>query len=139
MVGANGENSQKSAKDGGSTVVGGFEILSRIGRGGMGAVYKARQVSLDRIVALKILPPSLAKRQDFVTRFMREARAAGQLRHPNIVGGIDIGEADGYHPGEGLLVTEVGSLGGWKGTMKTRCGSGITIPQIRLGPISDAK
>jgi len=85
------------AQNGGTTRVGGFEIVSRIGKGGMGAVYKARQVSLDRIVALKILPRSLAKQHDFVTRFMREARAAGKLQHPNIVAGIDVGEADGYH------------------------------------------
>jgi hypothetical protein len=75
--------------------IGGFEILDKIGHGGMGAVYKARQVSLDRIVALKILPPRLAKNPEFVQRFLREARSAGRLRHLNIVGGIDAGEADG--------------------------------------------
>ena len=77
-------------------VIGGFEILSRLGRGGMGAVYKARQVSMNRRVALKLLPPNLARDEKFVQRFEREARAAGALSHPNIVAGIDVGEADGF-------------------------------------------
>ncbi len=76
--------------------LGGFELLSLLGRGGMGAVYKARQTSLDRVVALKVLPPSLARNRDFIQRFLREARAAGKLNHANIVTGIDVGEADGF-------------------------------------------
>ncbi len=78
-------------------MVGGFEILSRLGRGGMGAVYKARQVSMDRLVALKVLPPGLAKDKDFIERFFREARAVARLNHPNIVQGIDVGVADKYY------------------------------------------
>ena len=77
-------------------VIGGYELLAKVGTGGMGAVYKARQASLDRVVALKILPPRLARDQDFLARFFREARAAGRLNHPNVVAGIDVGEADGY-------------------------------------------
>ena len=77
--------------------VGGFEILAKLGQGGMGAVFKARQISIDRVVALKILPPKLAKNQEYVTRFFREARAAAKLNHPNIVQAIDAGEADGYY------------------------------------------
>ncbi|HOX07696.1 MAG TPA: protein kinase [Planctomycetota bacterium] len=77
--------------------IAGFEIISRLGRGGMGAVYKARQVSMDRIVALKILPPGLAKDQSFVDRFMREARTVAKLNHPNIVQGIDVGTSGKYH------------------------------------------
>jgi serine/threonine-protein kinase len=77
--------------------VGGFEIMSRIGRGGMGAVYKARQVSMDRLVALKILPPTLAKDKEFIERFFREARALAKMNHPNIVQGIDVGVADKYY------------------------------------------
>ena len=76
--------------------IGGFEIIGRIGRGGMGTVYKARQVSMDRIVALKILSPELASDEAFVQRFIREARSAAKLSHPNIVQGIDVGHADGY-------------------------------------------
>ncbi len=77
--------------------VGGYQLISRLGRGGMGAVFKARQTSMDRVVALKILPPRLARDAQFVERFLREARAAGRLSHPNIVSGIDAGEADGYY------------------------------------------
>ncbi|MGD0088404.1 MAG: protein kinase [Planctomycetota bacterium] len=71
--------------------VGGFELLSKIGQGGMGAVFLARQKSLDRVVALKILPPSVAKDATFIERFQREARASAKLNHPNIVQGIDVG------------------------------------------------
>jgi len=78
-------------------LVGGFEIIDRIGRGGMAAVYRARQVSMDRIVALKILSPSLARDEAFVERFLREARSVARLSHPNIVQGIDVGCAEGYH------------------------------------------
>jgi serine/threonine-protein kinase len=77
--------------------IGGFELLATLGKGGMGTVFKARQVSMDRVVALKVLPPHLAKNQDFVQRFLREARSAAQLNHPNIVQGIDVGEADGVY------------------------------------------
>ncbi len=75
----------------------GYEIIAKIGQGGMGAVYKAKQLSMDRIVAMKILLPSLARDVDFVHRFLREARAAGRLQHPNIVTGIDVGESNGYY------------------------------------------
>ncbi len=77
--------------------VGGYEILSKLGQGGMGAVFKARQVSMDRVVALKILPPRLAKNPEYVERFFREARSAAKLNHRNIVQAIDAGEADGYY------------------------------------------
>ena len=72
--------------------IGGFEIVSKIGQGAMGAVFKARQKSLDRIVALKILPPSVAKDKAFTQRFVREARASAKLSHPNVVTGIDVGQ-----------------------------------------------
>jgi len=77
--------------------IGGFELLVTLGKGGMGTVFKARQVSMDRVVALKVLPPNLAKNQDFVQRFLREARSAAKLNHPNIVQGFDVGEADGVY------------------------------------------
>jgi len=72
--------------------VNGFQIIGKIGQGAMGAVYKARQISLDRIVALKILPPSIAKDVKFIERFQREARASARLNHPHIVQGIDVGK-----------------------------------------------
>lgn len=71
----------------------GYEILERIGTGAMGSVYKARQLSLDRIVALKILPQSLARDREFAERFLNEARASARLNHENIVRGIDAGRA----------------------------------------------
>lgn len=77
--------------------VGNFEILGKIGKGGMGTVFKARQVMMDRIVALKILPPHLARNKQFVVRFLREAQSAARLSHPNIVGAFDAGVADGYN------------------------------------------
>ena len=79
------------------TRIGRFEILERIGKGGMGTVFKARQVSMDRLAALKVLPPELAGNEAYVQRFVREARSAAQLNHPNIVQGIDVGHAEGYY------------------------------------------
>src|SRR2546426_1780780 len=77
------------------TQLGGFEILEKIGEGGMGVVYRARQTSLDRIVALKILTPRLASDKNYVESFRREAQAAARLFHPNIIPVYDAGEADG--------------------------------------------
>jgi serine/threonine protein kinase len=74
-----------------------FEILELLGRGGMGVVYKARQIPLDRIVALKILPPVDALSPDFIARFTREARALAKLNHPNIVAVHDFGETNGVY------------------------------------------
>jgi predicted Ser/Thr protein kinase len=68
-----------------------LEILDLIGRGGMGAVYKARQPGLDRLVALKILPPQAGPDPGFAERFTREARALAKLNHPNIVAVFDFG------------------------------------------------
>src|SRR5262245_30064576 len=62
-----------------------LEIIELIGQGGMGAVYKARQPALDRIVALKILPPAWGRDPAFSERFSREAKALARLSHPNIV------------------------------------------------------
>ncbi len=72
-----------------------LEILEYLGRGGMGAVYKARQPRLDRLVALKILAPERQDDPQFAERFEREARALARLSHPNIVGVYDFGEVDG--------------------------------------------
>ena len=74
-----------------------FEILSLIGKGGMGAVYKARQPGLDRFIALKVLPPAVANDPGFAERFNREARALARLSHPNIVGVYDFGKAGTLH------------------------------------------
>ena len=72
-----------------------LEILELIGKGGMGAVYKARQRQLDRVVALKILPPGIGDDPAFAERFAREAKALAKLNHPGIVTIYDFGRADG--------------------------------------------
>jgi predicted Ser/Thr protein kinase len=72
-----------------------LEILELLGRGGMGAVYKARQKQLDRLVALKILPPSVSIDPAFADRFAREAKALARLNHPNIVTLYEFGRTDG--------------------------------------------
>ena len=72
-----------------------LEILAFIGKGGMGAVYKARQPGLDRLVALKILPPQVASGPAFAERFNREARALAKLSHPNIVAVHEFGQVGG--------------------------------------------
>ena len=71
--------------------LGPYEILSVIGAGGMGEVYKARDTRLDRTVAIEVLPEHVAKRDDLRARFEREARAVASLNHPNICTLHDIG------------------------------------------------
>ena len=73
-----------------------LEVMEMIGQGGMGVVFKARQPRLDRLVALKILPPHLAAQPGFSERFTREARALAKLHHPNIVTVFDFGESGGF-------------------------------------------
>ncbi|MHC4660302.1 MAG: protein kinase domain-containing protein [Planctomycetota bacterium] len=79
------------------TAIAGYIIERRVGRGGMGTVYKALQVSLDRPVALKVLSKELVQDKNFINMFIREARAAGQLNHPNIVQVYDVGSSDGIY------------------------------------------
>jgi DUF4097 and DUF4098 domain-containing protein YvlB len=74
-----------------------FEILGFIGKGGMGAVYRARQPALDRLVALKVLPPAVGSDPGFAERFTREARALARLNHPNIVAVYDFGKTGELH------------------------------------------
>jgi len=80
-----------------------FEILELIGRGGMGVVYKARQRQLDRIVALKILPPESGADPQFAERFAREGRALARLNHPNIVAVHDFGQTAAAEGASGLF------------------------------------
>jgi serine/threonine-protein kinase len=75
----------------------GFMVMQKIGAGAMASVYKAKQLSLDRIVAIKILPKRLSEDPEFVTRFIKEGRAAAKLNHNNIVQAIDVGDYGGYH------------------------------------------
>lgn len=74
-----------------------YELLDRVGRGGMGIVYKARDRRLDRIVALKILKAGTTRSEKQVERFVREAKAAARLDHPNIVPCYEFGEFQGWH------------------------------------------
>jgi serine/threonine protein kinase len=75
--------------------LGPYEILAPLGAGGMGEVYKARDTRLDRTVAVKVLPPHIAAREDLRARFEREARAVSSLNHPHICVLYDIGQQDG--------------------------------------------
>jgi serine/threonine-protein kinase len=75
----------------------GYELISRIGQGAMGTVFKAKQVSMDRVVAFKVLSSKYSKDRVFVERFLREARAVAKLNHENIISGYDVGEANGHH------------------------------------------
>lgn len=72
-----------------------YQIVDRIGRGGMATVYKAHDPSIDRPIAIKFLHAALCEDQEYRDRFLREARAAGGLSHPNIVTVYDVGEIDG--------------------------------------------
>lgn len=71
--------------------IGNYEVVEKLGEGGMGTVYKARQLTMDRIVAFKVLASWLARDKGYVARFIREAKLAAKLDHPNIVRGIDAG------------------------------------------------
>jgi serine/threonine-protein kinase len=75
----------------------GYHLLGRLGAGAMATVYKARQVSLDRMVAVKILPKKFSQMTEFVERFYAEGRAAAKLNHPNIVAALDVGRHGDAH------------------------------------------
>ena len=101
------------------TQIAGYRLEEVVGRGGMGVVYRAHDVALERSVALKLLSPSLAEDRDFRERFLVESRLAASLEHPNVVPIHDAGEADGqlylamrYVEGTDLkrLLQEEGSL-----------------------------
>jgi serine/threonine protein kinase len=80
-----------------SEMIGDFEVLGKLGAGGMGAVYRARQISLGRMVALKVLPPHMIQDAESVSRFQREARVAASLSHAHLVRVFAAGEAGGVH------------------------------------------
>jgi len=75
----------------------GYKILGKLGSGAMAIVYSARQLSLDRIVAIKVLPKRFSENPEYVERFYREGQTAAKLSHNNIVQAFDVGEAGGYH------------------------------------------
>src|SRR5262245_57334768 len=92
--------------------IAGYKLVEKLGGGAMGTVYKARQLSLDRDVAIKVLSPELAGDPQYVERFMREAKAVARLNHSNIISGIDVGDAGGvkYFVMEFVDGTTVASL-----------------------------
>lgn len=78
-------------------IIGDYQIIQEVGRGGMGVVFEARHTHMRRRVALKVLPKRLAKKPEYVARFLTECRSAGQLHHTNIVPVFEIGNVDGMH------------------------------------------
>jgi serine/threonine protein kinase len=86
------------------TKLGPYEIVSPLGAGGMGEVYRARDESLDREVAIKVLPKDLASDQDRLRRFEQEARAAAALNHPNILAVYGFSTTEEHAP---YLITEL--------------------------------
>ena len=106
--------------------LGPYEVLAGLGSGGMGEVYKARDHRLDRLVAVKILPPAMAMSRDAGERFEREARAISRLSHPNVCALFDVGRE-----GEtSYLVMEL--LDGE--TLKARVAEGpLEMPEVLRG------
>ena len=79
------------------SMLGPYQIVRKVGQGGMGAVYEARHTKLKKTVAVKVLPPEMMKSPVLITRFEREIEAVGALDHPNIVRAMDAGEFHGTH------------------------------------------
>ena len=103
---------ENSSLDLSGTKLGKYDVQEEIGRGGMGAVYRAYDPTLGRRVAIKVLAPHLTWEQTFIERFVREAQAAAQIKHPNIVTIYDVGQEGNWHYFvmehlEGRTLTEV--------------------------------
>ncbi len=90
---------ENRAQDGskGKQPIPGYELVKKLGEGGMAATYLARQTSMDRLVAIKIMRKNLARDESFISRFQREAKLAGSLDHVNIVGVHNVDQGGGFH------------------------------------------
>src|SRR6185436_20069925 len=110
-----------------------YQIVAPLGEGGMAAVYKAYQPSMERYVAVKVLPRQLAESAEFIARFKREAHLLAQLQHPHIVPVFDYGQADGFT----YIVMPFIQSGTLADLMKTRQ---MSLPEIRriMTQIGDA-
>ncbi|MBE0536707.1 MAG: serine/threonine protein kinase [Phycisphaerae bacterium] len=86
----------KDSKDAAGKIPG-YKVSGKLGSGAMAVVYKAKQLSLDRTVAVKVLPRRFTEKSDYITRFFKEGRIAAKLNHNNIVQAIDVGEAAGVY------------------------------------------
>lgn len=89
-------DSIRESKDASSQIPG-YKVLGKLGSGAMAVVYKAKQLSLDRVVAIKVLPKKFVQKSDYVERFYKEGRIAAKLNHNNIVQAIDVGEVGGLY------------------------------------------
>jgi len=96
-IDSTGSSVAGSNRTAGGSQPGRYQIVGELGRGGMGIVYKAKDTALDRLVAYKVLPDTLAENQQALKNFMREAKAAAKLNHPGIVTVYDTGEQDGRY------------------------------------------
>lgn len=90
------KNSIKESKAAANQIPG-YKVLGKLGSGAMAVVYKARQLSLDRIVAVKVLPKRFTEKSDYIKRFYKEGKTAAKLNHNNIVQAIDVGEVGGLY------------------------------------------
>ena len=115
------------------TILGGYRIDGVAGQGGMGVVYRATQLGLDRPVALKVIASELADNLDFRNRFKSEAQLAASIDHPNVVPVYEAGEADGvlylamrYVEGTDLRSLVDAPAAGWRPS--ARCGSSGRSP-----------
>ncbi|MHC5053257.1 MAG: bifunctional serine/threonine-protein kinase/formylglycine-generating enzyme family protein [Planctomycetota bacterium] len=134
LTGIQAETVNRTVDAGGDIkMVAGYELMEKLGEGGMGVVYKARQLSLDRVVALKILPEKMGRDREFAGRFMREARLAARLDHVNIVRALDVGEAQGvrYFAMELVEGEDVGSVLDREGKMAEARAIDIIIQAAR--------
>ena len=101
-----------------------YQIVAPLGEGGMAAVYKAYQPSMERYVAIKVLPRQMAESAEFIARFKREAHLLAQLQHPHILSVFDYGQTDGYT----YIVMPFIQSGTLSDVLKTRR---LSLPEIR--------